>query len=135
MGGYSARAMIEKDPATVIRLSTLKVARQNCTLFQLCLPIGVDQADLVLLDRIINRRCPVKRGEYLYHADDVFESISVVKSGSFKTSIITEEGREQVTGLYLPGEMFSMDAISSGTHCCSAIVLERSSVSEIPSSR
>lgn len=127
--------MIEKDPATVIRLSTLKVACQDCTLFQLCLPIGVDKADLVLLDRIIKRRRPVKRGEYLYRAGDAFESIYAVKSGSFKTSTITEEGREQVTGLHLPGELFGMDAISSGTHCCSAMALERSSVCEIPFSQ
>ena len=121
--------------ANVIPLSALKVECRDCTLFQLCLPIGVDQADLVLLDRIIKRRRPVKRGEHLYHAGDAFESIYAVKSGSFKTSTITEEGREQVTGLHLPGELFGMDAISSGTHCCSAMALERSSVCEIPFSQ
>jgi CRP/FNR family transcriptional regulator len=124
--------MTEKDPATVTRLSTLKVACQDCTLFQLCLPIGINQADLVRLDRIIKRRRPVKRGEQLYHAGDAFKSIYAVKSGSFKTSTITEGGLEQVTGLHLPGELFGMDAISSGTHCCSALALERSTVCEIP---
>lgn len=34
--------------------------------------------------------------------------------------------------MYLPGELFGLDAISSGTHCCSAIALERSSACEIP---
>ena len=121
--------------ANVIHLPARKVECRDCTLFQLCLPIGVDQADLVLLDRIIKRRRPVKRGEYLYRAGDAFESIYAVKSGSFKTSTITEEGREQVTGLHLPGELFGMDAISSGTHCCSAMALERSSVCEIPFSQ
>ena len=116
----------------VIRLSTRKVECGDCTLFQLCLPIGVDQADLALLDRIIKRRRPVQRGEYLYRAGETFESIYAVKSGSFKTSSFTEEGREQVTGLHLPGELFGMDAIHSGKHCCSAVALERSSVCEIP---
>lgn len=127
--------MIEEDPATVARLSTLKVVCQDCTLFQLCLPIGLDQADLLRLDHIIKRRRPVKRGEQLYHAGEAFESIFVVKSGSFKTSTITEEGHEQVAGLHLPGELFGMDAISSGTHGCSAIALERSSVCELPYSQ
>jgi len=121
--------------ANVIRLPARKVECRDCSLFQLCLPIGVDQADLVLLDRIIKRRRPVKRGEHLYRAGDVFESIYAVKSGSLKTSTITEEGREQVTGLHLPGELFGMDAISSGMHCCSAMALERSSVCEIPFSQ
>jgi CRP/FNR family transcriptional regulator len=121
--------------ANVIPLSARKVECRDCSLFQLCLPIGIDQADLALLDRIIKRRRPVKRGEHLYRAGDAFESIYAVKSGSFKTSTITEEGREQVTGLHLPGELFGMDAISSGTHCCSAMALERSSVCEIPFDR
>ncbi len=121
-----------RNSANVIHLSTRKVECRDCTLFQLCLPIGVDQADLALLDRIIKRRRPVKRGEYLYRAGDAFESIYAVKSGSFKTSYFTEEGREQVTGLHLPGELFGMDAINSGTYCCSAVALERSSVCEIP---
>jgi len=120
------------NSANVIPLSTLKVECRDCSLFQLCLPIGVDQADLALLDRIIKRRRPVKRGEYLYRAGDVFDSIYAVKSGAFKTSTSTEEGREQVSGLHLPGELFGMDAISSGMHCCSATALERSSVCEIP---
>src|SRR3989338_5787074 len=102
------------------------VACRDCSLFQMCLPIGVDQADLALLDRIIKRRRPVKRGEYLYRARDAFESIYAVKSGSFKASSFTEEGREQVVGLHLPGELFGMDAIHSGRHCCSAVALERS---------
>lgn len=121
--------------ANVIHLSTRKVECRDCALFQLCLPVGVDQADLDLLDRIIKRRRPVKRGEYLYRAGDAFESIYAVKSGSFKTSYFTEEGREQVTGLYLPGELFGMDAINSGRYCCSAVALERSSVCEIPFDR
>jgi len=121
-----------RNSTNVIPLSTRKVECRDCTLFQLCLPVGVDQADLDLLDRIIKRRRPVKRGEYLYRSGDAFESIYAVKSGSFKTSYFTEEGREQVTGLHLPGELFGMDAINSGRYCCSALALERSSVCEIP---
>lgn len=127
--------MTRPDPANVIRLPSLKVECRDCALFQLCLPIGIDQADLEMLDRIIKRRRPVKRGEYLYRAGDAFGSIYAVKSGSFKTFSFTEDGREQVTGLHLPGELFGMDAISAGTHCCSAAALERSSVCEIPFDR
>jgi CRP/FNR family transcriptional regulator, anaerobic regulatory protein len=124
-----------KEPDNLIPLSAVKVECRDCALFQLCLPIGIDRADLTLLDRIIRRRRPVKRGEYLYRAGDAFESIYAVKSGSFKTFSFTEDGREQVTGLYLPGELFGMDAISSGRYCCAAAALERSSVCEIPFDR
>lgn len=125
-------AMPTADSTNVVRLPTLKVECRDCALFQLCLPIGVEGADLALLDRIIKRRRPVKRGEYLYRTGDSFTSVYAVKSGSFKTSFFTESGSEQVTGLHLPGELFGMEAISSGAHCCSAVALERSSVCEIP---
>ena len=127
--------MSRANPPNLVPLSTVKVECRDCALFQLCLPIGIDQAELALLDRIIKRRLPVKRGEYLYRAGDPFESIYAVKSGSFKTFSFTEDGREQVAGLHLPGELFGMDAISSGTYCCAAAALERSSVCEIPFDR
>jgi CRP/FNR family transcriptional regulator len=127
--------MNQTIPQNVIKLDDLKVACRNCTLFQLCLPIGVSEADLELLDRIIKRRRPVRRGEYLYRSGDSFQSIFAVKSGAFKTFIFTEDGREQITGLHLPGELFGLEGISSGKYCCAAMALERSAVCEIPFDR
>jgi len=125
-------SMAEKNSATVIPLSDRKVACRNCTLFQLCLPIGLGEADLALLDRIIKRRRPVARGDYLYRAGDQFDSIFAVKSGSFKTFTGSDAGREQITGLHLPGELFGLEAISSGAYGCAAQALERSTVCELP---
>ncbi|MEK7190788.1 MAG: fumarate/nitrate reduction transcriptional regulator Fnr, partial [Pseudomonadota bacterium] len=124
-----------KHSSVSVDLARLKVACQNCSLFQLCLPVGLDQGDLELLDRIIKRHRPVHRGEHLFRAGDPFQAIYAVRSGSVKTYAVSEDGGEQVTGFHLPGELFGMDAISSGTHCCSAMVLERSSVCEIPFDR
>jgi CRP/FNR family transcriptional regulator len=123
--------MSDKTP-TVIRLPDLTVACRNCTLSELCLPIGLAERDLEQLDRIIQRRRPVKRGEHLYRAGDRFGAIFAVKSGSFKTYTDTQDGREQVTGLYLPGELFGLEGIATGGYCCSAQALERSSVCELP---
>lgn len=127
--------MRQNDSAAVVNLSTLKVACRDCTLFQLCLPIGIDDADLALLDRIIKRRRAVKRGEYVFRDNEPFASIYAVKSGTFKSFSFTEDGHERVTGLHLPGELFGLDAISAGAHCCAAVALERSSVCEIPFDR
>jgi CRP/FNR family transcriptional regulator len=125
----------QTTPQNVINIDDLKVACRHCTLFQLCLPIGVNEADLEVLDRIIKRRRPVRRGEYLYRSGERFTSIFAVKSGAFKTFIFTEGGREQITGLHLPGELFGLEGISSGKYCCAATALERSSVCEIPFDR
>ena len=50
----------------------------------------------------------------------------------FKTAGLMEDGRVQVTGFYLPGELLGIDAISTDRHPCSAEALETSEVCEIP---
>lgn len=116
-------------------LSHLKVACKRCTLHQLCLPIGIDPADLEQLDGIITRRRPMKRGEHLFQHGDAFRAIYAVRSGSFKTYSLTGEGGEQITGFHLPGELIGLDAITSQRHPCAARALESASYCEIPFDR
>jgi CRP/FNR family transcriptional regulator len=113
-------------------LASDKVACQDCSLFQLCLPVGIDQADLAEVDRIIKRRRPIQRGDQLFANGDKFRSIYAVRSGSLKTFVLTQDGREQVTGFFLPGEIVGLDAIGTGEHTCTARALETTSVCEIP---
>ncbi len=109
-----------------------KVACSDCTLFQLCLPVGMDASDLARLDGIIQRRRPLQRGEFAFRMGEDFHSIYAVRSGSVKTFILTEDGREQVTGFHLPGELLGLDAISGEAHPCTARALETASLCEIP---
>lgn len=123
------------SPPIAVALSDLpkgKVACQDCSLHQLCLPVGIDREDLAQLDHIIKRRRPIQRGDHLFVASDKFRSIYAVRSGSLKTYNLTEDGREQVTGFFLPGEIVGLDAIGEGAHTCSARALETTSVCEIP---
>jgi CRP/FNR family transcriptional regulator len=92
----------------------------------------MDECDLKELDRIIERRRPMERGTYLYRDGTPFEAIYAVRSGSIKTYTATREGHEQVTGFHLAGELLGLDAINSGSHPCTAKVLETTSVCEIP---
>ena len=124
-----------KKPENVIDLAEIKVACQDCSLFQLCLPVGIDARDLELLDSIIKRRRQVKRGEHLFHIGASLQSIYAVRSGSIKTYTPTEDGHEQVTGFHLPGELLGLDAINTEFHPCAAKALETTSICEIPFDR
>ncbi len=121
----------EKE-STVVPLSKRKIACKDCSLFQICLPVGITGEELERLEQIIQRRRPVKRGDHLYHGGDSFRSIYAVRSGSIKSYVPTESGNEQVTGFHLPGELLGLDAIVHKTHPCSAKALETASVCEIP---
>lgn len=117
---------------TLTDMTQAKVACQDCSLFALCLPVGLERHDLEEVDRIIKRRRPIARGEHLFVAGDALHSIYAVRSGSVKTYILTDDGREQVSGFFLPGELVGLDAIGSGRHSSSARALETTSVCEIP---
>lgn len=115
-----------------IKLPALKTACKSCNLQDLCLPLGLDLADVDALNNIIKRRKPLQKGEYLFHSEDTFTSIYAVRSGSIKTYSESAQGDEQITGLYLPGELLGLDAIHNDIHASTAIALETTSLCEIP---
>jgi len=107
----------------------------DCRLAGICLPIGLQLEDIGKLDQIIQRGRPVQKKEYIYHAGDKFKSVYAVRSGAVKTIKITEDGIEQITGFYLPGEIIGIDGLATNSHINSAITLETSAICEIPFSR
>jgi CRP/FNR family transcriptional regulator len=107
------------------------VACRDCSLYRICLPVEIGGADLERLDRIIRRRRPLRRGEYLFRAGEPLRAVYAVRSGSVKTVACSRAGDDHVTGFHLPGELMGLDAIDSGVHPCSARALETSSVCEV----
>ena len=124
--------MTKNNPDKVVTLSKIKIACQSCSLFQLCLPLGLQGDDLERLDGIIKRSHPLKKNNALFHQGDKFQAIYAIRSGSVKTYTIADDGSEQITGFYLPGELVGLDAISEDTHPCTAKALETTSYCEIP---
>jgi len=126
--------MSQHSPAAipVVSLEPLKVACASCNLRELCLPVGMSPADLDQLDTLVAKRRAVPRGESLFNSGDVFQALYAVRTGFFKTSVTTEDGRDQVTGFQMAGELLGLDGISSDRHNCDAIALEDSSVCVIP---
>jgi len=107
----------------------------NCNLKGLCLPLAMDVKDIDRLDDIIQRGRPIQSGEHLYRSGDSFTSIYAVRSGSIKTYLIDNDGLEQITGFYLPGEVLGFDGIDNNNHGCNVVALETSTVCEIPFAR
>jgi CRP/FNR family transcriptional regulator, anaerobic regulatory protein len=113
----------------------IKTSCSDCNLKGLCLPIAMDIQDIDRLDKIIQRSRPLHAGDHLYKSGDAFRSIYAVRSGSIKTYLIDEDGIEQVTGFYLPGEVLGFDGIGTHAHGCNMVALETSTVCEIPFER
>jgi CRP/FNR family transcriptional regulator len=115
-----------------ITIAGLKTACSQCNLQELCLPVGLEGREIDRLDELVGSRRKVKRQHGLYRAGDPFEAIYAVRTGSFKTDVILEDGREQVTGFQRTGEILGLDGISTEHHSCNAVALEDSEVCVIP---
>ena len=115
-----------------IRLEPFKVACSSCNLRELCLPVGMSNEQLDQLDTMVATRRSVTRGDTLFRAGDAFQSLYAVRTGFFKTCVSSEDGRDQVTGFQMAGELLGLDGIGSDKHTCDAVALEDSQVCVIP---
>jgi len=109
-----------------------EVTCSSCNLRELCLPGGVCADDLGRVENIVYARKRVKRGEPLFAAGDEFRTVYAIRSGFFKTSLVDGDGREQVTGFFMGGELLGMDGLGSGRYNGTAIALEDSEVCVMP---
>jgi CRP/FNR family transcriptional regulator len=99
---------------------------------EMCLPAGLCPEDMERIEGIVYARRRVKRGETLFNAGDAFASIYAIRSGFFKTSVLDDEGREQVTGFCMGGELLGLDGLGGGRYNGTAIALEDSEVCVLP---
>ena len=115
-----------------LRLEPFKVACSSCNLRELCLPVGLKRENLERLDDLVASRRNLARGDTLFRAGEVFQSLFAVRTGFFKTCVSSEDGRDQVTGFQMAGELLGLDGISTDHHTCDAVALEDSQVCIIP---
>ena len=115
--------------------ATIKVACSNCNLRELCMPMGLTQHELDRVDEVVASRRKVKRGATLFRNSDRFTSLFAIRTGFFKTSTASEDGRDQVTGFQMAGEIMGLDGIVNESHTCDAIALEDAEVCVMPFDR
>jgi CRP/FNR family transcriptional regulator len=121
--------------APVISIRDLKIHCATCSMRELCLPSGLSPAELGQVDAMIGKRTKLKKGDALYRAGEPFASLFAIRLGSLKTTVLAEDGREQVAGYHILGDIVGMDGIGSHRHGCQAIALEDTEVCVLPFER
>jgi CRP/FNR family transcriptional regulator, anaerobic regulatory protein len=125
-----------RAPATstafTAHVPTLTTSCSTCHLKDLCLPCGLPGTDIEHLDGLMFGRKRVKMGQPIFHEGDKFQFIYAVRSGTFKTSLTLRDGRQQVTGFHMAGELIGMDGLASGKHASVSEALEDAEVCAIP---
>lgn len=96
------------------------------------MPVGFQEEDFNHIGAVLKQNRRVKKGEFLFHAGETFSSLYAVRTGFFKTTVSTQDGRDQVTGFFMSGELVGTDGICLGKYACDAVALEDSEVCELP---
>jgi CRP/FNR family transcriptional regulator len=143
MGAAAALSVFESPSRNAIaprdvtppNISKVPTKCSSCNLRELCLPCGLSGQDADRVGELVYTRRRIERGESVYRSGDAFSSLYAVRSGFFKTVQTLEDGREQVTGFHMGGEIMGMDGIGPEKHSSSAVALEDSEVCVIPYSR
>jgi CRP/FNR family transcriptional regulator, anaerobic regulatory protein len=117
------------------RVQTSQSHCQTCSLSSLCLPESLQDDEVARLDGIVSKGRPLHKGDSLFKQGDPFRSLFVIRAGSLKTFTLTHEGDEQINGFYFPGELVGLAGIDDGFYPMSAMILETTSLCEIPYER
>jgi CRP/FNR family transcriptional regulator len=127
--------VIALKPVPTQRMPTpakFAVTCSSCNLRELCLPGALCAEDLARVENVVYARRRLKRGDPLYKAGTEFSAIYAIRSGFFKTSLVDGEGREQVTGFSMGGELMGLEGLGAGAYQGTAVALEDSEVCVLP---
>ena len=92
------------------------------------MPMGLNDSEMERIDEIVATRRKISRGENLFRNGEKFNALYAIRTGFFKTCVSSEDGRDQVTGFQMAGEIIGLDGIVSDHHTCDAVALEDAEV-------
>jgi CRP/FNR family transcriptional regulator len=107
----------------------LRSACSTCSLHELCLPAGLDTKELTRLDVVVSGKRSLKRRPILVSCGISVASDLCGTQRIYAKLRTHDDGREQVTGFHMLGELLGMDSIGSAKHTCDAIALEDTDIS------
>lgn len=96
----------------------------TCAFSAACLESGYDKSQLRDLHVLVEHIGPFREGEHIFREGDAFNAIAAVRAGTVKAYVTDAEGREQVQGFFLPGEVIGLSAISQARYPSNAVALE-----------
>jgi CRP/FNR family transcriptional regulator, anaerobic regulatory protein len=121
--------------ANVISIRDLQAHCAVCSMRELCLPLGLGMDAMRELEALVVGHQRFKKAEPIFQTGDRFTALHAIRSGSCKTTVSDQSGREQVIGYHLMGDIVGFDGIGSGQHKCQAVTLEDTEVCAVPFAR
>ncbi len=93
---------------------------------RLCEAGGLRPAEIEVVAALVSSRRRLERGARLLDAGDPCAALFAIRSGSVKSTARMADGREQVTGFYLAGDLLGLEGLALRTHLRELVALEDS---------
>lgn len=123
------RSVLARDAANE---ACSPISCKDCGIFGLCREVNGADVDLSLPETIVRHRRLLKRGDVLYRVGEPQRAIFAIRSGSVKTYVLTNDGRMQITGFHISGELLGLGSVAAIYSASEAMVLETTMVCEVP---
>ncbi|KPN92969.1 Crp/Fnr family transcriptional regulator [Pseudomonas nunensis] len=105
------------------------------TIHEVFLSSHCSEEDRERFDELIIHKVRISKGIELYRAGDPSQYLYFVRRGSFKTTLVSEQGHSLVTGFTMSGEPMGLEVITGERHICTVSALEDSEVNLISCQR
>lgn len=116
---------------TVPGKEAIPASCRSCGAWHLCTSLWLKTGDATLLRRVVRRKQVFRCGEVVYRAGQPVQYVYVIRGGSIKTGISSEEGKMQVTGFRRAGELLGLGAMESKEYHSEARATGLTSVCEV----
>ena len=111
--------MIAADTIT-LRALPIQSECPNCGFLAWCQTANLTPSDYKKIRDLTIHGRTIKPDGHLYNSGAPLIWLYAIHSGFLKTTLADQDGREQVTGFCMGGDIAGLDAIGSGTHMCDA---------------
>ncbi len=119
-------------PHVGLKTPVTKASCSSCSLLDLCMPLELAPQELGRIEKLVAGRRKLKRGTALFRSGERFANLFAIRTGMFKICVGSEDGRDQVIGFQMAGEIIGFDGIVDDRHSCDAVALEDAEVCVMP---
>lgn len=125
------------NPRTVIlRPAGPPPTCMNCPARQLCLPAGMDDEACASVDRLVDRRQQLQRGDVVYQMNEpVRDKVYAIRAGTIKSFQLFADGVQRIIGFPGVGDLLGLETIGMTEHTGVAIALTDSTLCELSYTR
>ena len=106
----------------------MRIICSTCSLHEFCLADDLDFKEIERMEEMVTTRRRIRRGEVLYRAGDPFEAFYAIRLGFLKSSVLSSDGREQVTMFYMSGDIIGFDGLANNVYASDVVALEDTEV-------